>query len=760
MPKSRITAWGLAALLACVLAAPLAAETDPGASKTVEWSVAPLLPAQSLFVVTIKDKQKSFERLQQTGLWKLVTDPGVQDAFKGGLTVLKGRIAAAEQKLGYKLNEVLDLFQGEVTIGMCGFLDARNDKGEPIPDLVIAFQPRDKAQAWMDHWGKIVDLLNAATQNTLEINQRSVAGADIVTLSHPAVPFQISYTLHDGVFMATLGGARIENILAAREVMKNRAGAKAEGEPVMLADHPKFVRAMEKGGKDADALVFVNFDELRKRPESNFGPKTDRERQEWEAAGLNGIHSLAYTLQIKEKGLSETFFADSPAAERTGFMKLLDGPALSADCFNQAPRNTVVALALQAQPDQLFDRILTIASATNPNARAEAAAALDEASKKIGSDIRKDLMASLAGDAILSVAVPEKHPKLGFGFPNVILSMGLKDAGKVRTALEGFRRSGTDKFEFGEVMHGANVIMGAKEKRPAEGKEPGVFCWTVAGDRLLVSMYPLALRDELDRLATGGSPGGGGRADLAGSLSDDGDFRAVRANVPGGSQFLAYVDFAAVSTAAYDFFIPVGQLKQKSPPWVDINRLPTAGVLVKNLGGTLIDIASDADGIRLESFSSTGVFSTLIPAVAAIGEYRKNHAGQEQFVAHEPELAPDVVGKRQVLRDIGTALNAYARGHGGAYPNSLVDLIPKELKEENKDALFEIAYQGKQDKSFKVVAYPTGIKGAMPILLQDGSVRVIQSGQLDGILQNGFTGEKAKPYENEAAKPPLPPPDF
>ncbi|MBI3830514.1 MAG: hypothetical protein HY291_13420 [Planctomycetes bacterium] len=760
MPSRKFCA---SALLAAVLVLRTAAagDADPTSSpaKGAEWSVAPLLPANSLFVISIKDKQKGFERLQQTGLWKLISDPNVQDAFKGSLTILKGRIAVAEQKLGYKLNEVWDLFQGEATFAMCGFLDARNEQGEPIPDLLFAFQPRDKAQAWMDHWGKVVDLLNGATQNTLEITSRTVAGADLVTLSHAAVPFQISYTLCDGVFMVALGPGRIENILAARAAAKGKAGG---GDGQTLGENPQYLRALEKGGKDTDVIVYANIAEIRKSPNAKFGPKTDREKLEWEKIGLNSVRTVTYTLGVKEHGLGETFFFDAPEKERTGLLKLLDGPALSGTCFDKAARNSVVAVALQAEPGKLLDRILDIASVDNPNARADAAAAIDQASQKLGADIRKDLMASLSGDLLLSVSMPAKHPKIGFGFPNVILSAGLKDSAKIKTVLDAFRRTAQDKYNFGETTHGDFLIQGAQEKAPEAGKDPATFCWTVAGDRLLVSFYPLALRDELDRLSTAGSPPSAGRATQSGNLSDDADFRAVRANLPTASQVLAYVDFGAISTAAYDFFIPLGQVKHKSPPWVDINRLPSADLLAKNLGGTLINLATDADGVRVESYSSTGIFSTLFPAVAVIGEYNKNHGGGdgEPVVGNEPELPADLVAKRQFLRDLSRNVAAYAKDHGGAYPQSLVDLIPKYLKAESKDQLFEIAYQGMQDKAFKVVAYPTGIKGPLPIMLQDGSVRVIESGQLDVTLKNGFTGEKAKPYEVEAVKPPLPPPDF
>jgi len=741
---------------ACVLVLGALTPRALGGEGPKEWVVHPLLPDNTWLLFTIHDKQKGIERFKQTDLWKLLNDADLLKALNQPFTMLKGRIAATEQKLGYTLDETFDLFQGEITVAMLGFTPNRNEQGAPIPDLLIAVNPRTKADAFMDKWNRIVDLLDAQTQNTLDISKRNVAGADVVTLGHALVPFKITYALSDGVFLMGLGEGRVEAILAAREAAKT---APDVGAPKTLAETPGFKRALERVGPNADLLVYANLEEIKKNPDSKLGPKTDREKIVWEMAGLNSVKTVTYAASAKDQGLHEIFFFDSPIAERKGLLALLDGPGLTGEALTQAPKNSLIALALQAEPNKLLDRLLEIWAVTNPETKQQAETAFADLNQKLGIDVRKDWISAFTGQAVFSVTVPQRHPKLGLGFPQFLLTLEATDTAKVQNALNAFRKTGVDKYDFIELEHGKFTIHGAREKTAQPGQDPAQMCWSLVGSRLVLSPIPLALRDELDRLEAGGTGivGAG-----TGGLDQDPDFKSVRAKLSGKAHLLIYADTGALASAAYDTLVSLAQFQQKSPRFLDINLLPSSQSLVNRLGGTLMALSSDALGLSLESYSSTGVFTTLLPAAAALDEYKKRQqaAGMDLVPATKADLPPELAGRRQLLSDLAQSLQTYSREHGGAYPPTLTELLPKYLKAEKKAGLFEIAFNGKQDKPFKVVAYPVGIKGPLPILLQDGTVRVIHSGQLDQVLNTGWSGERAKPFEMEAAKPPQPPPDF
>lgn len=731
-----------------------------GEGKALEWSVLPLLPSQTVAVVSIRDVQKAGARFQETGLWRLVQEKGVREALKNGLTMGQGALALAEQRLGKKPLDLLAMVQGEFTFALLGLLDARNEQGEPIPDVLLAFQPREQEKAWMDYWGTLVDKLNLQTENTLQIKQANVAGADVITVSHPAAPFQITYTMHEGVFLVALGPGRIENILAARQAAQaHPAEGAGAGEPTTLAALPAFQRAKERAGADAQALLFVNVAGLRKVPEFKFNPKTDREKLEWDMAGLSGIKAFSYSLGVKGSGLRETVFLEAPAAGRTGLLTLLDGPPLAADALARAPKNSLAAVAMQADPVTLLDRILGLTALGNPQAAAQINAVLLQAGKGLNLDFRKDLLGALNGQAVFSVSVPAHHPKVVFGFPRPVLTLGVKDAEKAKQALDAVRRVAQDSFELKDLPHGPYVITSARERNPGPDKDPALLCWVLTRERLHLSLFPLALRDELERLEGTGDT----HAADGGALTEDPDFRSARAQMAGAPQALVYVDLGALATAAYDTFVPWGQIREKETRFVDLQALPAARLLAGHLSGTLLGLTAEAEGVRIESYSAMGLWTTVVPVVGFVAEKlkaRRPVVAAAVSAVSEPALSPAMSAKRQLMQNLGRQLNAYARDHGGAFPATLNDLIPTYFKEDARARLTGITYLGKQSGPTRVLAYVAEAQEPLPVLLQEGAIRVIQPGQLEDALRDGFSGTKAKPWETGAAKPPLPPPDF
>src|SRR6187399_2901197 len=102
-----------------------------------------------------------------------------------------------------------------------------------------------------------------------------------------------------------------------------------------------------------------------------------------------------------------------------------------------------------------------------------------------------------------------------------------------------------------ETVEGGKTIVVARQKEfAADGIHQ--FCFTVDGDDLLFSIYPLALREEIKR-----------RAGKGGRLDDDPDFNLARANTTGQPHAMMYLDTAALATAAYDVLIPIAQVQAR-----------------------------------------------------------------------------------------------------------------------------------------------------------------------------------------------------
>ncbi|MCK6474759.1 MAG: DUF3352 domain-containing protein [Planctomycetes bacterium] len=747
---SRYIALALAAALFLNPLARAEGAAPPAEAKPKEWAVLPLLPAETVAAVSVKDVTSAKERLKETGLWKILDRPELKEMIKVPLRQARGGLAMAEGATGQSLDDLLNSLQGEVTIAFMGMLDLFGEDGRPLPDVLFAIQPRENGKLWMAAIDKAVDKLNTQTQNTLIIEERVVGKASVVTLSHPQADIQINYCMTDGVFLLALGPGRVEKVLAARGAAE--AGNQEELAKTLKAA-PAFQHTLDKAGGSYDAMAYLNLEALRNLPKTPFKPKNDAEQRGWDAVGLNGIQAVSYTIGIQGKGLRETIFLDCPAEKQSGIWALFGGAAGGADAAKalaREPGNAVVAGALAVEPERLLAAFTALAQVDNPNAKADIDAALAKAGQDLGISVREDLFQAFSGEVTFSLAMPAAHPKLPVGFPRPVLKLGLRDAAVARKVLSALTQAAFKNWDVRQTMAGDRPIMVAREKQ-AFGKDPGCLSWSLGEKELIVSIFPLAVRGEVERLASESAP----------SLESDTDFDAGRQKLAGRYQALAYVDAGAIATAAYDILIPLAQLKGAGGPNIDPNVLPTSGVLARNLGGTLFGISGGKDGLAISAYSSTGLFATLGPGLAALGQYMKRHGGRA--VAQDPELPAERESYRTKLGELGQRLRAFAWDHAGAIPNNLDELTPDHISAEERKDLGNVKYRGNQGAPNKIVAYydlGADVRGPIPVLLQSGDVRVIHPGQLASLLEKGFTGDPAKPWEVQAVKPPSLPPDF
>jgi hypothetical protein len=370
--------------------------------------------------------------------------------------------------------------------------------------------------------------------------------------------------------------------------------------------------------------------------------------------------------------------------------------------------------------------------------------------------VKKEVLAALTGQAVFSVSMVARHPKLPVGFPQPILTLAVKDATALRNLLKAIKTAAKDTFDFTELTFGDKDIVVAREQR-AEGRNPGQIAWAIDGNDLLVSLYPLALREEINRranVAKGTAPAGL----FGGTLADDKDFKAARACMTGTPQAMLYADIGALAVAAYDVLIPVAQLAPRVPQ-VDVNALPTSEILAQNIGGAVFGLSADADGIMVEGYSPTGGAALLATIPAAFVGQRI--AGRQ--VRRDANKAQDVA--TQISRD----LKAYAQENGGKYPATLKEMQPKYLVGLDAD-IPQIVYRGAQDAANKVVAHSSERRmGPITVLTQDGTVALIPRRILGKVLQQGLTaGDAIQPGQpgmpppppaggGDAVKPPRPP---
>jgi len=714
-------------------------EPKPGNDKG--W-VAPLLPSDTMFVIEIPDMKRLLERSRQTGMWQIYSNADVQNAFKGPLMQAKFGLAMVEMQLGQRFSDFVEMFsQGELTIALLG-MDKTGADGKPIPDVLVAVQAREKAGALLEEINKRIDQLQQQAGGVLEISQLPVGDVTVKSVRVPAQPLSVHYAQVDGTIVAAFGEGHIEKLLAMRERakagIKPEAGAKAE----TISELACFAKTTTKAGGNSDLLLFLNVAELLKNQLLNLKPENENDRLVWNALGLDSINSVAYALEIQGKSLREVAYVDAPAARRKGLLALMDGEQLDMAALTAAPRNSIFAMAMKFTPEKIVEKLADLATLENPNAKTDLDAWLAARGQALGVDLKKEVLSGLTGQSVLSVSMQPHHPKLGMAFPQVILSVGVKDAAALKNLLKVLRDAGKESFDFTDTLLTDREIVTARE-RFAGGRIPLQLSYCVDQNDLLVSLYPLALRDELNRRAQmKAAPSGPDARPLAGSLNDDADFKAASSRLAGKPGAMLYADTGAIAVALYDTLIPVAQLAPREAK-IDVNALPTSDVLLQNLGGTVFGLTSDPDGIVAEGYSPTGVVSfasVLVPL--ALQERRR---GMRAAVVQAQDREPiDIVSQ---------GLQAFGKDNKGELPAAITELKGKYIP-ENTD-LQDIVYLGKQAAANRIVLHTSERRrGAIRAVLQDGSVVSIPRVNFGKALKEGHAADAGP---QDAVKPPKPP---
>lgn len=741
----------------------------PAAAKEVNkdgWPIAPMLPAETLFVFTVSDSSKAMAKVKELGLYNIYNNVDVQRAFRSQLLTARFALGMAELNYGLKVEEILSYFsRGEVTVA---WIDTRkrNEQNQPIPDILIGIQAKDKAQALLDELNRTLDKF-AAQANLRLIRENIPAGEFSVTrISLPFIGAADTYlttALVDGNVLVSLGDGRIERLLAMREKYKAQPVKNADGaQPEVLGQLSSFQKLQEKAGK-ADLSLFLDVETLLKNQILNVAPKNEKEQRDWEVAGLRGIRALSYSASLSGKGVKETFFIDTPKETRKGLLALVDGDGLKNDALNAVPRSALIAGAVQLTPDKLLERVLDIAAVENPQAREDVNGWFLAIGQQLNLDVRRELFNAMSGQGVFSLSFTPKHPKLPVAFPQALLTLGVKDVAALKNMLTSLKNVAKENLEFTEMTFGQHEIVTAREKN-AQGRDPGQFSYVIDGGDMIVALYPLALREELGRRARVNT---GNPEKL--SLIDDPDFVQARSGMTANPHGMLYVDSGALMTAAYDLLMPIVQLRERRPE-VDVLALPPGDVIAQNFGGSVFGFKSDADGIVAEGYSPAGAiaFFGAVPAVIQRIQQRQAQAAANGEAPARPfgrrggnndELPAQVQEQREEMaKDLHKALTNYAQDNGGKFPEKLKILEGKYFLNGNVN-LDDAVFRGKQDAPNKIVAHtPEKNPGPITILTQDGTVATISRRALGRALNQGYTPDAGAPKNNnEAVKPPRPP---
>jgi hypothetical protein len=464
---------------------------------------------------------------------------------------------------------------------------------------------------------------------------------------------------------------------------------------------------------------------------------------------------------IKDGGVREALFLDVPADKRKGALGLIDGESVDLKAFYAAPRSSIIAGVFKVSPDKLLDRVVELAAIDNPKVREDVAAGLFFIGDQLKIDVKKDLLDALTGEGVFSLSVPSKNAKLALAFPQPLLALKIKNREGLKTFLSALQTALVEKVQVSEVTESGKAITIVRQRAGDNGRDPAQLCYTLDDNDLIVSLYPLALREELKR-----------RGGNISKLEDDPDFNQARANLVSQPQGMLYVDTAALATAAYDLVAPIAQFRERNAE-VNFNALPSGELLNQNLGSALYGVQFAADGIYVEGYSPAGLGAVMLPAAmilpfvarmramgGAAGANAAPGAGAAAPRAAVRAFGIPRVEERKVdsLGKLHRDLVEYAKEHAGKFPATLDEMKPKYLQDLGQELEY-IVYRGKQAADNLVLAHSSEkLPGPIALLMQNGNIQSVDRQQLGKVLTEGLTAHAAPPG-TQAVKPPKPP-DF
>ena len=278
-----------------------------------------LLPPDTLLMVTIPDANSFRTGFNSTPTVMLWNDPVMGPFVKKAEAGIKELIANAEKESGIKLADLLDLLQGQITLGVALPKQAVGPGTEPSVFLIV--DSGAKAELLAKKFNEVKD-------------KAAEKGQPLKATKVGAVEFFSPPGGGAGKVYAGVSGSLLlvgNKLPALEKVVLAQGGGNAPSlaeNPAYQARKAQFSDAVGYVWIDAGALVGILQASL---PETfGDGPTAISRDKTIAALGLNALKSIGISYHIKADGEYAEITMDAPKAERRGLFNLLAFEALDS----------------------------------------------------------------------------------------------------------------------------------------------------------------------------------------------------------------------------------------------------------------------------------------------------------------------------------------------------------------------------------------------------------------------------------------------
>jgi hypothetical protein len=565
------------------LALPAVAEED-----AKPFQLARYVPARSFAFARVPDIAAIQKAISRTSIARILADGEVREFIEPLLGLLQTKFDEVKNEEGIDLLDVATCFRGEVALALVRLDLAR---GAPYPELVLSIDTRENRAKAEKYLGILIEQIREDNKK-LKVTEREVRGHKIRVIEDGRT--RLDFTFLGNTFVLASMASTMDGVINA---WAGGDAAALEGYPL----HEASMRRVRSTGTPVIEL-FVNMQEIL----SVFGEALAPYESILAETGVTGIRALTLCSTIEGASFTDRIHIHAPG-EKRGIFKLLSPKAIDHEVFRQVPESALYVAAGAYDIAGIWDEVMRVLATVQPDVFADVCARVEDAEKVLGFELKKHLIDSLGGDALVYASMPRG----GGLIPEVVLSISVKDQGTLETcvdkSLEVLRQNvpegllTRDSTEFrGTTIHFIRI----------DGGIPVTPTFAFAGGRLIVTLSPQTMKGILRR-QDAEEPGA--------SILDNDRFKRALAGAPKGCCALSYTDIATVFNFAYSAALPFLQAMGDGFDWVGLDpaMLPSVEAISRHLEPIASYVWADSDGMTWSLTAPVGVTTLIVPAALA-----------------------------------------------------------------------------------------------------------------------------------------------
>ncbi len=486
-------------------------------------------------------------------------------------------------------------------------------------------------------------------------------GAQITSFTHggyevqqisPPLPFEVCYTIADGVFIATVGKQPMQELLD--QPKRERSLAKSE----------VFQEVRQKVGEKSDFLVYGSVSALLEDLAPIIPPEA---RAVLEASGLSGVKAVGVGGEWRGPASRDGFYI-ATGTERKGFVKLFAQKATPLKAAGYLPENMTFFYDLSLGDfGEFWDGLLgairgVVVSVGGARDWEQVVAKLRWVEQKLGFRIKEDIFSPFAGEVCIAAKVPEV-----WGVPAVFVMLEVKDPQKAEALIQKLiallEKAGLKVLKTEERYKDVGVFSLSLLPSGMEGAgDRGmsfvgmmVFpflrpSYAIVGDFLVVGIHSGSVKRVVDVY----------RGEK--SLKQNPEFQRVFANLSEKGSIAMYVNLREI----YDFLY--GTFGAIAARQIGSDIVARLGRIAPYFGSIGARLSCDEKGMLSESFSDSGGAEHILVQMAIM-----------RFVSMRtrPEGGKaDVAQCMANVRKLAVGCIMFANDHDDTLPARLSELYP------------------------------------------------------------------------------------